>query len=408
MYDEKTVTLAPRGSAKTTIQCFLIPIYLSIVHPKKFKHFLNIQSTSTKALAINISIKSEFESNDILIKDYGNLIGNKWTERQFVLKNGVVFTAIGTGDSVRGTQYKNIRPDYIIPDDIYDEDDMYNVERIKKIERWFWGAIYMAVPKQKKYCFKIQGTAIHTRDLMHTLKTKEGWKFKKFKSIIDFEKKIVLWPSVESFEKLLRDREQMGTIIFNREMQNEARNDEDSVIKESQIQYFNGDIPIDEEVVYKSISIDPATDENTRDYTAIIFLVKTKKGNIYVCDAYEMKLSQRSIKEKIIELGFAYKPDDIAYEAISAFRHIPQQLTEETGLPIRWKELKSETRSKKARLIACQHYFENMKVFFSTEIEKTVLNRLVEQLLEYTNENDDLRDALLIGIEEKYRGIIVA
>ena len=86
-----TSTLAPRGTAKTTMRCFLIPLYLGLEYPDLYQHFLNVQSTTTKAEAINHSIKTECETNERLIEDYGvyneklekkTLMGSKWTEKQ--------------------------------------------------------------------------------------------------------------------------------------------------------------------------------------------------------------------------------------------------------------------------------------------------------------------------------------
>jgi hypothetical protein len=98
-----TDTLAPRGHAKTTIKCFLIPLFYALNEPDKFRHYVNIQSTATKAIAVNLSIREELEKNELLLRDYGDMVTKeKWTEKQFVLNNGVVFTAVGAGESFRG------------------------------------------------------------------------------------------------------------------------------------------------------------------------------------------------------------------------------------------------------------------------------------------------------------------
>ena len=72
---------------------------------------------------------------------------DKWTEKQFVLKNGTVFTGIGAGESIRGINYKNRRPDYIIIDDLYEDEDAYSLERVQKKNNWFWQSIYKALAK---------------------------------------------------------------------------------------------------------------------------------------------------------------------------------------------------------------------------------------------------------------------
>ena len=55
--EPETNTEAPRGFSKTTVKCFLVPIYQAIMEPRAFAHYLNVQSIDTKALAVNTAIK---------------------------------------------------------------------------------------------------------------------------------------------------------------------------------------------------------------------------------------------------------------------------------------------------------------------------------------------------------------
>ena len=98
---DRTTTLAPRNHAKTIIKCFLIPIFQAICEPETFQHYLNVQAEASKAYALNDSIRFEFENNELLIKTYGDLKGEKWTQKQFELNNGVIFSAWGSGSSMR-------------------------------------------------------------------------------------------------------------------------------------------------------------------------------------------------------------------------------------------------------------------------------------------------------------------
>ncbi len=80
-----TSTLAPRGHGKTTFMGFIVPLYL----------------------ALN-----------------GDMVNpRRWLENQIELKNGVIMTASAVRRSLRGINYKTIRPDWMLLDDLYDEDD---------------------------------------------------------------------------------------------------------------------------------------------------------------------------------------------------------------------------------------------------------------------------------------------
>ena len=231
---EFTNTEAPRGHAKTTIKCFLIPIYQALVEPKTFRHYLNVQATNTKAVAVNMAIKLELEENRELREIYGNQVsGNKWTDGQFVLRNGVIFSAIGAGQSIRGINYRNIRPDYVLIDDLYDEEDINNPESTEKKNAWFWGSLYKARAIGMRTSVHMQGTAINNYDLLELLKKKQRWTSRTFKGVIDADKKLILWKELDAkaYADLFADFEDMPTRIFNREIQNERADDAESIIK---------------------------------------------------------------------------------------------------------------------------------------------------------------------------------
>ena len=230
--EEFTNTEAPRYHAKTTIKCFLIPLFQALEEPETFKHYLNVQATDEKALEVNRAIKVELESNELLREMYGDQEGDRWTDQRFVLKNGVIFSAIGAGKSIRGINYRNIRPDYIIVDDLYDEEDIFSSTQTKKKNSWFWSSLYQARSKSRRTSIHFQGTAINTDDLLEELKKKAGVKSRSFAAVKDWDKGTILWPTEHNtFDKLKKDRILMGPLIFAREMQNERMDETTTVLK---------------------------------------------------------------------------------------------------------------------------------------------------------------------------------
>jgi predicted phage terminase large subunit-like protein len=392
-----TDTLAPRGHAKTTIKCFLIPLFYALNEPDKFRHYVNIQSTATKAIAVNLSIREELEKNELLLRDYGDMVTKeKWTEKQFVLANGVVFTAVGAGESFRGKNYRNIRPDYIILDDLYDEDDMENPEGIAKKNRWFWGTIYKSTAIGKKTCIHIQGTAIHSSDLMHQLKKSSRWIFRKFTACV-FETGYVLWKENNTLEKLIADREDMGSIIFNREMLNELRDDHASIIKSSYIQVID-ELPAGLSFEYRVGAIDPA--EKTKeinDYTAKVVLYVTKERDVYIVDIRNDKFTFHENKLDAIEMHQKHNLAIVPFETNKAYG-LYEELQRTTGVPVRER---ITTKDKITRLISVSAFFENKKVFFvKKNIKEKLLTEAIEQCIYNAPTHDDIRDAIVLGLEE--------
>ena len=392
-----TNTLAPRGYAKTTIKCFLIPIYLALNEPETYRHYLNIQATSTKAVAVNLTIREEIESNELLKKDYGELVGDeKWTEKQFVLKNGVVFTAIGSGDSVRGINYRNTRPDYIIGDDLYDEDDIYSLDRVKKKNNWFWSSIYKALSKNDNAAIHIQGTAIHREDLMHTL-PKDIWVSRKFQAIPDIDEKRVLWPEAETFDKLMQDKSQMGSIIFMREMMNDLHDDENAIIKSHWIKYYDT-LPT---VKYYYWSWDTAIEEGTQsDYTVGTLWAECENG-YYLVDMYRKKVDLPDLDRDIRQCFEMTKCRELLVEKKASGHQIVQLFKKYSKYPIIPMTQGKEMRKKKSeRLIVTSGLFESGKVLFPSN--KPWMVDVVDELVNFPNaSHDDIVDSITMFLERR-------
>lgn len=401
--DEMTATLAPRNHAKTMIKCFLIPLYQALVEPKKYRHYLNIQNTTTKAISINLMIRQEVETNERLRRDYSDqFCDNKWTEKQFVLKNGTAFTAIGTGESVRGLNYQGVRPDYIVLDDIYDEEDIHNNERIKKIEDWFWGAIYPARDQHKQSSIHVQGTAINKEDLMRKLAKVEGVKYRKFQAITDYKKRLSLW---FGYEQLMVDRKRMGSIKFEREMQNECRDDESAILKESWIRFYDGRIPEGEKVVKIIGGIDPASGEKQlNDYTGMACVYQTDLHNYYIDEVKNERLSFDKRLKAVETLHSRHRFHRVNVEAIAAFKDFANELKRTTSVPVR--EI-SFVKDKITRLENQSHKFENGKVFINSRIPEGLRNELVEQLINNFPNHDDIRDAVILCLEDEPRAMVM-
>lgn len=412
-YDPFTSTLAPRGTAKTTIKCFLIPFYLALEKPHLFQHYMNVQATATKAVAINVAIKTECEENEELINDYGievegkegkTLMGSKWTENQFVLANGVVFSCLGANQSVRGVNYRSRRPDYIVVDDLYDEEDINNPRSIKKKEDWFWGSLYPCRAKHKKHCVHVQGTAIHNTDLMHKLAERSRWKSKKFQAIKNNDTKEVLWSEnpAYTYDALMLDKEDMGSIIFEREFQNNCRDDESAIIKQSWIRLYKHSEFLQTKLkIIKTISgLDPATGENAlknNDYTGVAHIHVDENYNIYIEAVAEERVSFNSSMNLVENWHDRFDPQIFAIEAIAGFKLITGEVRRTKN--VRLKEITS-VKDKIARLEAQSFRWENGKVFINSEMPKNLLNTLIDQLINNYPAHDDVRDAVIIAMEQ--------
>ncbi|MDU5038422.1 MAG: terminase [Clostridium perfringens] len=136
-YDKLNI-ICPRGFAKTTIFDLAISIWL--VCYKKSKFTLIGAKKDDDATQFVDSIKKVFNENQRIISTFGKLIDKKKfkvNSNEIEFTNGMYIRAVGSASSVRGANFKGIRPATVIADDYQDEKDILTEEtREKKYNRW--------------------------------------------------------------------------------------------------------------------------------------------------------------------------------------------------------------------------------------------------------------------------------
>lgn len=404
-----TSTKAPRYHSKTTIKGFLIPTFQALEEPETFDHYLHVQATDAKANAVNRTIRNEFEENSELYSLYGDQVGKRWTDEQFVIRKGPVFSAVGAGQSIRGINYLNRRPSYIMPDDLYDEKDMYSPEGTQKKTDWFWSTLYPARAQGRRTSIQITGTASSELDLMNRLEKLPNWKCRTFRAITDWKEKTVLWPEKNSFESLMLDMEGMTSSIFMREMQNEPRDDATSIIKRAWIREYDPStlVPAGRfEYVGCVLGCDPSIGQKEEnDFTAMVlmyvFRYTDARGYFYYIDRLwneHWTLDQRVTKLQAIQDAQPHdrKITTAFIEGIAGFKDFVAEAKRRTTLPVREVDKKPD---KLAELENKGWFFENGRVFISNQIEPRLRDEWIYQMTTNHPKFDDLRDATLLPLE---------
>lgn len=413
MYSPYTVTMAPRGASKTTIMCFLIPTYIGLNNGEKYNHIVNIQCTSDRGESRNREIRVEFEENQLLREYYceykgmGELVSKYWTGAQFQLTNGVVYTGLSAEGNIKGTSYRNIRPKFLVIDDLYREEDISFPTARKRRTDWFDSAVIPAMSaKEDEPCIHIIGTAIAQDDLYHKKKDAASFKFRKFQTIKNYETKEVLWPERFPFEDIMNIKigQNMSTITFNREYQNEITSDEESCIKEYWIKWYDEIDMSKENFISRVLCVDPSIGKgNDSDYTGLAVISKTHNIELdmdryYVEYVDQKRLSMQQRIDTINDLAEQFKVDMILVEAVSGFNDFLEQLTKNTTFYVR----KVNGKNKYQTLQMKSGFFENGKVFVKNTIDAKLKRELIDQLTLNFPPHDDMRDAVLMGLNEQF------
>ncbi len=139
-----------RAHAKSVIGGVLIPLFLMC--KEELKNMLLVSRTWDNAVELLRALVSELEANQRLIHDFGSFISlDQWETGRWVTSSGVSFRAVGAGQSPRGARNQEARPDYILCDDLDDDEVSRNSKRVDQLWEWMTGALYG--------CFDITGAA---------------------------------------------------------------------------------------------------------------------------------------------------------------------------------------------------------------------------------------------------------
>ena len=139
----KAVFKWPRGHAKSTHFDIFMPLWL-IMQPKRLINFMVIVGKSEDSASRLIGdIQAELEFNQRLISDYGEQksIGD-WQDGEFKTQSGVKFLSCGRGQSPRGLRDREARPDYIVIDDLDDDELCRNEKRVHDLTDWVKEALF--------------------------------------------------------------------------------------------------------------------------------------------------------------------------------------------------------------------------------------------------------------------------
>ena len=124
---EFTLIMMPRGSSKTTIAGFAVPLYKVLYKLDTFSLYVSNAQTHTEAQLE--SIRKELSENEVIIEFFGDIrpkksADQKWAQEKFETKTGIAMQAKGKGSAIRGVHHKNKRPSIILVDDPQDREDV--------------------------------------------------------------------------------------------------------------------------------------------------------------------------------------------------------------------------------------------------------------------------------------------
>jgi phage terminase large subunit-like protein len=295
---------APRGFAKSTITSVIYPLWLA-VSQVSYKNIMIISASESLAVELVRKIKREIESNETILKLFGDMRTDKWSETHITIKGGVNIVARGAGAQIRG-----FRPDCLILDDIESDEGVESEEQRRKLKDWlFKSCLNTLLPSGQ---FLLVGTILSPISLLSDLlDTDNEWFKKKYMAYSDgvMEEGHELWKSLWPHSALKQRRAEIGSFAFSSEYMNSPLEDGATAIKESQIKVWN-ELP--ENMTYW-ITLDPAySEESTSDYKVAVVVGVDAEMNRYLIKVIRTHDSKVDYMKQVLNTWKMYSTDCVA------------------------------------------------------------------------------------------------
>lgn len=388
-YRHRHLMLSPRDHGKTTVFCHAFVVWAVCNIPNV--RILLVSKTSGQANKLLKTVRDELKKNDLIRRDYGEIMQNDnekgpiWClrdEEGSKLKDPTV-EAVGAQGSITGGHF-----DLIICDDIIDDENTKTASRMEDLANWFYGTIGQLCEPHTQWF--VTGTRKHYADIYQELIDNPLWQKQIDQAIIQYPEKYeyiystdedgkeyisgvkivgeskVLWPEKWDIETLLLDRQQTGSIIFDREKQNDPSGMKGQFLNVDWLNYYEWiDLPPMDELTFYiggdlAISEEEKADETV--FTLAGYHRQTHK--IYYIDSvagrWDFPTQQEKLKEAYTTWSLqgmrAHKVliENNVYQAALA-----QQIQKDTWIPAMGVRT---TKDKVSKMISISPHFENASV----------------------------------------------
>ena len=368
-----------------------------------FRYCLIVSDSTEQAEGLLDEVRREVESNDNLVIVYPGLSkGNVWNQKELVFANGVRLQAMGQGKKVRGKKRGGTRPDFVLVDDLENDELVETLSQRTKLRKWFRSALLPALAPGGR--IRVVGTILHSDSLLFRLLRNENWSRRLWRALADDG--TALWESYRPAAKLLRDKEEArrdGLLSsWYQEFQNQPMADEESPFKPEHFRYFDVLPTLVKGLkakYYRTLFIDPAISlKDKADFTAFTVVYASQDGYWWVMEAFRRKAVPSEILDVIMKLHEKHKLDAIGIEDVAYQRSLAFWLAERAAdsfkyLPIHAIKPRGDKRS---RILGLQPYFNAGRI----NIRNSCSGRLEEELLGIDSiDHDDLADSLAQQLE---------
>jgi len=388
-----------RGHAKSVTFDIAIPMWLKA--RGELHTMVLVSKSEDNARILLADLQAEFEVNARYISDFGKQMNaGDWQQGQFSTLDGCAFFAKGRGQSPRGLRKKANRPDYIVIDDIDDDELVENPKRTAKLYSWIKSALFGALDMGRGR-FVMVGNRIH-KDSIVAKMAKNPAVHHTVVNALDKNGKPAWWQKY-TLKEILEAQEFMGYREFQKEFMNNPIK-EGSVFKKEHIEYIK--LPKLTSYRYIVAYCDPSFKETaTADFKAVAVVGLTSTGQYHVIDTFARRTSISVLVDWFYRLYSSMTEQSVVCTCYMEANFLQDLVYDEftrTGLergyhvPI--MPDKRAKPNKEQRITSMEPLFERRLIKFSEHLTKSSDGKEAEEQLTSFEKGsrtaDDFPDAL--------------
>ncbi|MGW8178007.1 MAG: hypothetical protein ACWGQW_04335 [bacterium] len=289
---EFTLILMPRGSSKTTIAGFAVPLYKVLYKLDTFSLYVSNAQTHTEAQLE--SIRKELSENEVIREFFGDIrprrsADQKWAQEKFETSTGIAMQAKGKGSAIRGVHHKNKRPSVILVDDPQDREDVKSDTVRENDKKWAFAELTPARARVTGSRGKIivLGTWLH-QDCLVSVWSRDP-RFTTVKIAVTDKDGDYIWPDYMDEEQYKIEKESFERAGLLPQFYMEYHNkeiDDDQLPFPPKFIIYEPPPPLEELIC--ATAFDPASSKKrTADFSAIATLgIHQKTGRTWILDCW--------------------------------------------------------------------------------------------------------------------------
>lgn len=186
--DPQVVIEGFRDAAKSTVaeEAFVLKALF-----EEFRFGLIVGPSLPRARERLAAISNEFLTNEPVNQLFGRMEGSNWGADRIVLANDVCIMAVGAGQSIRGMRYHDSRPDFVLIDDLEDEESVRTPEMREQTLNWLGRTFLPALAKGKAdqvaYKVRFMGNRLDRDAVIVRISRDPAWKHLRFPVMVQAE-----------------------------------------------------------------------------------------------------------------------------------------------------------------------------------------------------------------------------